>query len=117
MSVVEGQHAVVVAVLRLDGGRSGREVAAGAELAELGHRVPVPGVHVGRVQHLQVFVGLVLEMKISGKLHFHETDVFFKILVFLRKTKRFGNFLFTLLKFLELFSTKVILSQIFVRSN
>ena len=95
MSVVEGQHAVVVAVLRLDGGRGGREVAAGAELAELRHRVPVPGVHVGRVQHLQVFV---LEMKISGKLHFHETDVFFKILVFFAENKTFWKFFVYALK-------------------
>ena len=58
LCVVERQHAVVVAVLGLDvcavgGGRA-------AELAELRHGVPVPGVHVGgrgrrvvvRVEHV-----------------------------------------------------------------
>ena len=48
MGVVEGEHAVVVAVLGLDRGR-GQVVAGGAELAELGHGVAIPWVHVGGV--------------------------------------------------------------------
>ena len=58
LGVVERQHAVVVAVLGLDVGAVGGGRAA--ELAELRHGVPVPGVHVGgrgrrvvvRVEHV-----------------------------------------------------------------
>ena len=65
LCVVERQHAVVVSVLGLDvcavgGGRA-------AELAELRHGVPVPGVHVGgrgrrvvvRVEHVDGMAAVV----------------------------------------------------------
>ena len=37
------------------------EVVAGAELAQLGHGVAIPGVHVGGVQH---FITLTTEMAV-----------------------------------------------------
>ena len=74
LGVVERQHAVVVAVLRLDVGAVGGGRAA--ELAELRHGVPVPGVHVGgrgrrvvvRVEHVggAVVVGMGVVVKDFG---------------------------------------------------
>ena len=49
VSVVEGEHTVVVPVLRFDGGGGRANVVARTELTQLGHRVSVPRIHVSCV--------------------------------------------------------------------